>query len=243
MEAGLIFLFYSAIPLSFSLGTWLSREKIIGEFWGAFFVFTLTPLIGFPIILLSKKTKGEIVYNYNNPSSLKIVLACFLIISAILPVIMIWIMIERYYNDSYAFDYHIDYNALYRMICIMAGLIGAGIYLIIDRRISSSINEKKITKESIPKYDKNELSQIEEECPAIKKQRLPFYKKRRWQIIGVILFFLILSNPGTRRFREFLGDTNDSGNRRLQNWGVLSIYESGSDIYLAIALNFFKINI
>lgn len=64
--------------------------------------------------------------------------------------------------------------------------------------------------------------------------------KKALYIIGAILLILIITNPGVRAFKEYLGMNTYNGLRRTSNFFVCSIYE-GDSKYFAIAGNFFKI--
>lgn len=66
-------------------------------------------------------------------------------------------------------------------------------------------------------------------------------RKKLLIVVGIILGFLIITNPSTKRFKEFCGVKSYSGLKREQNWIIFSIYSDGDYRYLGIVFNFFKI--
>ena len=101
--------------------------------------------------------------------------------------------------------------------------------------------------------DKSNQGQYKEKAPVVQNFVSRFPKptnsytknkivvKFKYFIIGIFIF-LILTNPGAKRFKEYMGYNNYSGFRRTQNWILLSIYEDrDSEKYLGIVFNFLKL--
>jgi hypothetical protein len=65
-----------------------------------------------------------------------------------------------------------------------------------------------------------------------------------WVLFGIVLLFLIFTNPGAKRFKEFSANEHYSDFRRVSDWIILSVYEDvyTEDKFVGIAFNFFKIN-
>jgi len=66
------------------------------------------------------------------------------------------------------------------------------------------------------------------------------FKRLRLCII-LLIVVLVITNPGIKNFKDYLGYTSYSGLRRTQNWFVLSVYQDGSEKYIGVILNFLKI--
>lgn len=77
--------------------------------------------------------------------------------------------------------------------------------------------------------------------PTITSKKNKISVKLKYFVIGIFIF-LMLTNPGAKRFKEFRGYNNYSGFRRTQNWILLSIYEDrNSEKYIGIIFNFLKL--
>lgn len=67
--------------------------------------------------------------------------------------------------------------------------------------------------------------------------------KKGWLIPALLLFLLIISNPGSKSFKEFGGYTHYAEFKRTSNWVIFSTYmdvDSG-DRYAGIFFNFYKL--
>ncbi|MGG9962553.1 hypothetical protein [Ferruginibacter sp. SUN106] len=67
--------------------------------------------------------------------------------------------------------------------------------------------------------------------------------KKFWIIIAIIILVLIVTNPGPKAFKEYLGEGQALQTRRVYNWLIFSVYETqlpfSNHQYLGIFMNFF----
>lgn len=67
-------------------------------------------------------------------------------------------------------------------------------------------------------------------------------RKRKAQLtVLAVILLLILTNPGVKRFKEFMGQDSYAGLERTRNWLIFSIYEKRGGKYVGIFLNFITI--
>jgi hypothetical protein len=65
-----------------------------------------------------------------------------------------------------------------------------------------------------------------------------------WIIIFSIIIILAITNPGTKRFKDYIGTSTYAGLSRQQNWILFSIYiyRQKNTRYIGIFMNFFQFN-
>ena len=64
-------------------------------------------------------------------------------------------------------------------------------------------------------------------------------KLKKWQAISIIILIIfIILNPSLKDFKEYTGDQEVT---KKMNFLIVSVYQDGSDDYLAFLLNFVKL--
>lgn len=129
-------IFYLSIPVGLIIGFMYGEERLLGTFWGVFFTITFSFIIGLIIIHSSPKRNGHLILKNNKPSIGKYILAGVFFIISVLCLIMVQIIIEPAFDNVYrGKDFQIYYHGVYRFVCISAGFIGSGIYLMQNRKL------------------------------------------------------------------------------------------------------------
>lgn len=77
------------------------------------------------------------------------------------------------------------------------------------------------------------------------KEILQDKKKKKRFIIGIVLFFLLMTNPSINDFRIFVGEKHSSNVTKKANFFLFSIYKGGAVsyyYYLGFANNFIPLH-
>jgi len=233
---------YISIVASFFVAAAIGEKRKVGANWSIFFCVTFSFIIGIIIVLLSPKiNQGDKVESYNNPKWYIIIAGILLVIIGLLFLVQLWILIEE---DATAklnilFTHKTDYGTMYRYFALSIGYLGAALYLIKDRRLLR--NTDNIQPTVIEQT--NTIIQKPVKPKKTKKSIMPkLFIKRIGYVLLIVIAILIITNPSTKRFKEYRGENSYSGLKRVQNWAVFSIYKDGGDKYLGIVLNFFELD-
>lgn len=232
---------YLSLILSFLIAFIMGKERKIGIYWSLFFCITFSFIIGFVIVLFSRKiNKRDIVNSYNNPKWYAIIFAVLLALIGLFFLIQFWILIENEITakENILFTYKTDYGTMYRYFALAIGYCGAALFIIKDRRIVQNPNNVQAIAVA-QKFQETQKTIIP------KRQKMAVNHKSLFKKIGytilIIIAILIITNPSAKRFKEYRGENSYEGLKRQQNWIIFSIYKDGYDSYLGIVLNFFEL--
>jgi hypothetical protein len=230
---------YDLIPKLIALLFWLiicfgvskiGKKRRIGSFYSFFISATISPLIGFIATIFSPLLKSSEAY-LENTTTRKVFGIVFYCLSLL-------IVVASIYTFSTSINqYEVNY---WPEILSSIGFFTLGEYLY---------------RYPIPAYDEIKIVMPENETEKIKvKQnfnenpasnfhlRKPLVKKISY-CIAFIFLLLAVTNPSSKKFKEFLGTEDDSQIRRISNWGIFSIHQdkTNDNRYLGIFLTFYEI--
>ncbi len=215
----------------------IGHGRRIGLYYSFFLCITLTPVVGGIISLFSPSLKSHKAYLPVSGAN-KIWAIILFVLSALIIIGLIWRAILA---DDNPYLYNNDNVIQY--VVVIVGLIIWGAYLEMPPNYPKPDN--LIMRKPKPTRVKVEQPVIVV-TPVAEEEKIKEIKdnssRNKYKIIiAAILLIFIFTNPGVKRFKDYMGYRNYGGLRREQNWILFSIYSNGNNKYLAVIFNFFEL--